>query len=73
MRKIMRRLRMWLTPAKMCRHCCLTCEYAEKCEPIVGASTWGEWAFWWKYRLGLAREGKDFVTVGMEEPYADGE
>lgn len=68
MKKFMRRLRMWLTPAKMCRHCCLWCEYADKCEPLTFCESWSEW--WWsvRYRLGLAKEGIDFVTVGMEEP-----
>lgn len=73
MKEFMRRLRMWLTPDKMCRHCCLWCEYADVCEPIVGASTWGEWWFGIKYRLGLAREGIDFVTVGEEWWNEDGQ
>jgi len=29
--KIWKRLRLWLTPSKMCRHCCLWCEYAPVC------------------------------------------
>lgn len=71
MKRFLRRVRLWLTPNKMCKHCCIWCEHGDKCEPIVGASTWGELLFEIKYRLGIAKEGIDFITLGWEDYHED--
>ena len=67
-----KKLRYWLTPGKMCRHCCLWCEYAEVC--CEGApESWGELLWSVKYKLGLAREGVDFITPGLEDEHENDE
>ena len=29
---MLKRLKLWLTPKKMCHHCCLWCEYFDECQ-----------------------------------------
>lgn len=72
--KILKRLRLWLTPDKMCRHCCLWCEYAPRCcEEDTPKKGIRELLWSVKYKLGLAREGVDFITPGMEDEHENGE
>lgn len=32
MKRLLRRFRLWKTPGKYCRHCCVWCRYFEDCE-----------------------------------------
>lgn len=49
----------------VCR--CHGCPYRKQCSFYQPRRSFREWLWWQKYKLGLAKEGKDFVTLGQEE------
>lgn len=49
----------------VCR--CHGCPYRKQCSFYQPRRSFREWLWWQKYKLGLAKEGKDFVTLGQDQ------